>query len=54
MELSDRTLGVLKNFANINSNIVFREGSELKTISMAKNILAKAQLDESIPNEFGI
>jgi|TARA_A200000159_G_C7257553_1_gene311581 hypothetical protein len=54
MELSDRTLGVLKNFANINSNIVFREGNELKTISMAKNILAKASLDESIPNEFGI
>lgn len=54
MELSDRTLAVLKNFANINSNIVFREGTELKTISVAKNILAKATLDESVPQEFGI
>lgn len=54
MELSDRTLAVLKNFANINSNIVFREGNELKTISVAKNILAKATLDESIPQEFGV
>src|SRR6056300_525983 len=54
MELSDRTLAVLKNFANINSNIVFRQGSELKTISVAKNILAKASLTESIPQEFGI
>jgi len=54
MELSDRTLSVLKNFANINSNIVFRQGSELKTISVAKNILAKASLTESIPQEFGI
>jgi len=54
MELSDRTLSVLKNFANINSNIVFREGNELKTISVAKNILAKATLDETLPKEFGI
>lgn len=54
MELSDRTLSVLKNFANINSNIVFREGNELKTISVAKNILAKTILDEEIPREFGI
>jgi hypothetical protein len=54
MELSDRTLGVLKNFANINSNIVFREGNELKTISMAKNILARATLDAPLPSEFGI
>ena len=54
MELSDRTLSVLKNFANINSNIVFREGNELKTISVAKNILAKATLDEAVPQEFGI
>lgn len=54
MELSDRTLSVLKNFANINSNIVFREGNVLKTISVAKNILAKVNLDEEIPREFGI
>ena len=54
MELSDRTMSVLKNFANINSNIVFRQGNELKTISAAKNILAKATLDEQIPTEFGI
>jgi hypothetical protein len=54
MELSDRTLAVLKNFANINSNIVFREGNELKTISVAKNILAKATLTEIVPREFGI
>jgi|TARA_B110000977_G_scaffold188713_1_gene257310 hypothetical protein len=54
MELSDRTLNVLKNFANINSNIVFREGNVLKTISVAKNILAKVTLDETIDAEFGI
>jgi hypothetical protein len=54
MELSDRTLSVLKNFANINSNIVFREGNELKTISVAKNILAKATIPDNIPKTFGV
>lgn len=54
MELSDRTLSVLKNFATINSNVIFREGNELKTISVAKNILAKASLSEKIPTTFGI
>lgn len=54
MELSDRTLSVLKNFASINSNVVFREGNELKTISVAKNILARATLDDNIPSTFGI
>lgn len=54
MELSDRTLSVLKNFANINSNVVFREGNELKTISVAKNILAKATLPDTFPKTFGV
>lgn len=54
MNLSDRTLSVLKNFASINPNIVFREGNVLKTISPAKNILARVTLDEEIPREFGI
>lgn len=54
MELSDRTMSVLKNFSNINSNIVFREGNQLRTISAAKNILARATLDEDVPVTFGI
>lgn len=60
MELSDRTLSVLKNFASINPNIVFRQktddvpGTDLKTISIAKNILARVRLDEEIPRDFGI
>jgi len=54
MQLSDRTLSVLKNFASINENIVFTQGNELRTISVAKNILSKATLDEEFPQEFGI
>lgn len=54
MQLSEQTLTVLKNFSGINPNLVFRKGNELKTISVAKNILSKVTIAETIPDEFGI
>jgi hypothetical protein len=54
MKLSNETQSVLKNFSSINSNIVVNEGSVLKTISEAKNILAKATVDETFDASFGI
>lgn len=54
MEMTERTLSVLKNFATINSNLVFKPGKVLNTISVAKNILSKAHIDVEIPREFGI
>ena len=44
MKLSDTTLTVLKNFAGINNSILVKEGSRLRTISVAKNILAEADI----------
>lgn len=54
MKLSSETLAVLKNFASINSNIVFRGGSTVKTMSEAKNILASAKVQEDFPTDVGI
>lgn len=54
MNLSQDTVGILKNFAAINPNIVMKEGSTVKTISEARNILASADISEEIPAEFGI
>jgi len=54
MKLSDRTLQVLKNYASINPNIVFEPGNQLKTISAARNVLSKTELNEEIPSKFGI
>ena len=54
MELNEDTLQILKNFASINSNIVFDEGSTVKTISEAKNILSEATISESFPQRFGV
>ena len=54
MNLSDKTLTILKNFAGINNSILVKQGTQLRTISVAKNILAEAHIDEEFPREFGI
>ena len=54
MELSENTLQILKNYAGINSNIVFNEGNNIQTISEAKNVLSAASTVEDFPQDFGI
>ena len=53
MKLSDNTLTVLKNFAGINNSILVKEGNRLRTISVAKNILAEAEIKEDFPGPTG-
>ena len=54
MNLSDNTLTILKNFAGINNSILVKQGNSLRTISVAKNILAEASIDEEFPKDFAI
>ena len=54
MKLSDKTISVLKNFSSINQSILFKEGSKLRTISVMKNILAEATVNEEFMKDFGI
>ena len=54
MKLSDLTLALLKNFSNINQSILFKQGNKLRTMSVMKNILAEATIDEELPKDFGI
>jgi hypothetical protein len=54
MKLSDNTLTILKNFAGINNSILVKEGTKLRTISVAKNILAEADINEEFPRDFAI
>lgn len=54
MKLSDNTLTVLKNFAGINNSILVKQGTKLRTISIAKNILAEANVGEEFPRDFAI
>jgi hypothetical protein len=54
MKLSEKTLGILKNFASINNSILVKSGNKLRTISMAKNILAESEIGEQFPRDFAI
>ena len=54
MKLSNDTVGILKNFASINQNLIIKEGSELTTMSAMKNIVARAKVMETFPKEVAI
>lgn len=54
MKLNQRSIQILKNFASINPSIQFDEGTNLKTISPNKTIMAKATLEDVIPSTFAI
>ena len=54
MKLNQTTQDILKNFSEINTNILIKPGSELNTISTMKNILAKATINDTFDREFGI
>ena len=54
MKLSDKTINLLKNFSTINQSILFKHGNKLRSISVMKNILAEATIEEEIPKDFGI
>ena len=54
MKINQSTQDILKNFSEINTNILIKPGSELNTISTMKNILAKATINDTFDREFGI
>ena len=54
MQLSSDTVAILKNFSDINQNILVKHGNTLQTISTLKNILARADIKEKFDSEFAI
>ena len=54
MKVSDRTTNLLKNYANINQSLEFREGNVLKTVSPLNTILASVEIEEDFPQTFSI
>ena len=54
MKLSDKTLSLLKNFSTINQSILFKQGSKLRTMSVMKNILVKAEIQEEFDSVVAI
>ena len=45
---------MLKNFSDINMSIEIKEGNILRTVSVQKNILAQAELEDSFTQDFAI
>ena len=54
MKINQNTLDILKNFSEINTNILIKPGTELSTISTMRNIFAKATIAEAFDSEFGV
>jgi hypothetical protein len=54
MNISTDTISVLKNFSDINQNILVKAGNKIQTISTMKNILAEAEITEKFDSEFAI
>ena len=54
MKISDNTIGILRNFSDINANILFKPGKTLSTMSTMKNIMAQADVEEDFESEFGV
>lgn len=52
--ISKTTLSILKNFANMNSNILVKPGNVIKTITPSKSGMAEAVIEETFDVEFGI
>jgi hypothetical protein len=54
MKISNETLNVLKNFSTINSSLVVKQGSLIRTVSPVKNILAEYTCSETFERNFAL
>ncbi len=54
MKFDIRSLQILKNFSTINPSILFREGNRLSTISLSRNVMARAKLAGAVDKEFAV
>ena len=49
--LSDSTVEILKNFANINNQVVFKAGNAQRACNDTRNFIADIELSEPLPQE---
>ena len=54
MKFNARTIQILRNFASINEGMIFKPGQVIKTLSPTKSVMAKAVLENEIPQSFAI
>ena len=54
VKLTTQTCDILRNYSLINSSILIRKGSIIKTISVGENIVSEYKCEEVWPQTFGI
>lgn len=54
MMISEETQNILRNFSSINPSILLTGNNRIATMSVMRNILATADIEEEFPEEFGI
>jgi len=52
--LTKKTFDILTNFSSINNSIVIKPGSTIRTLSVNKNIMAVANVDETFDDQISI
>ena len=54
MKLSKDTLNIIKNFAGINGNLLFKPGNKISTVNVGKTVFASTSVLEQFTTECGI
>lgn len=54
MQISERTLAVLKSVSRINPSILIRPGNKIESCGISKNVAAYVQVDNTFETEAGI
>lgn len=54
IQLSKRTIDILRNFSTINKSILIKTGKWIETMSVNKNIIAMTQVAEAFPEDMAI
>ena len=54
IQLSKKTIDILRNFSTINKSVLIEPGKFIQTMSVNKNIIGQAQITEHIPEQMAI
>lgn len=54
MKLTKETIEILENFAEINAEFLFREGSKISTLSKNRSLICEAEIKEYFPKRVAV
>lgn len=54
MKFSEKTVSIFKNFQGISPSLAVRKGNQLSTVNKSKNLIAFADIEDQMPQDFAI